>query len=248
MYTNERFDSILGYLKKNHSASVEELANLLYVSKATVRRDLEHMQKLGVVARTHGGAMLVEHASEVSIFVRREKNAEYKAETVNIALKHLPDFTSVFIDNSSTCLTFPDRISFSHKTVVTNGIQIAGKINLQEHVKLYMPGGEIYYNTNSLSGEMACDGIKNFRFDLMLCSCAALDYQGSYEQTMETMAIKKAAFNCSKIRILLADKTKIGKMSTYKTVDLSAFDFVITNADDLTVNNFRMNGVKMFNR
>ena len=40
MFVNERFNSITEYLKEHKRASVTELSNVLYVSPATVRRDL----------------------------------------------------------------------------------------------------------------------------------------------------------------------------------------------------------------
>ena len=59
MFVNERFKLISEYLKEHKKASVEELAEFLYVSTATVRRDLLEMQKMGMVARTHGGALYI---------------------------------------------------------------------------------------------------------------------------------------------------------------------------------------------
>ena len=52
----ERKQEILDYLKLNKTASVEELAAKLFVSAATIRRDLTEMQRLGLVERSHGGA------------------------------------------------------------------------------------------------------------------------------------------------------------------------------------------------
>ena len=70
MANQERSNSILNYLKEKKSASVEELAKLLFVSEATIRRDLTEMQKLGQIERSHGGAILMENADEISIFIR----------------------------------------------------------------------------------------------------------------------------------------------------------------------------------
>ena len=78
MLTSERQNKILEYLKERKTAFVRDLAAALYVSEATVRRDLNEMQKLGLIERSHGGAILPENAEEVSIFVRMNKNAREK--------------------------------------------------------------------------------------------------------------------------------------------------------------------------
>ena len=90
MYIRERFKRISEYLKEHKKASVEELSAFLYVSPATVRRDLVEMQALGMVARTHGGALYIEESDETSIFVRLGKNSREKEVTGYIALQHMP--------------------------------------------------------------------------------------------------------------------------------------------------------------
>ena len=49
MAQNERQNKILVILKEKKSANVKELSSLLFVSEATVRRDLCEMQKLGLI-------------------------------------------------------------------------------------------------------------------------------------------------------------------------------------------------------
>lgn len=106
---------------------VKNLAASFYVSEATIRRDLKEMQAMGLIERSHGGAVLPENAEEVSIFVRIGKNAKEKERAATNALKILPEFTfkSVFVDSSSTALALAERMDLSYKTVVTNNLQTA---------------------------------------------------------------------------------------------------------------------------
>lgn len=235
MAYTERSLSILEYLKKNKTATVEELSSKLYVSAATIRRDLNEMQKMGQIERSHGGAVLVENADEISIFVRQIKNAREKERTASVALKRLPEFSTVFIDNSSTCLALTERMNFSHKTVVTNGLQVAMSVARHDGVTLIMPGGEIKYNTTAVLGAKAIEMLENCRFDLSLISCSALDKNGCYEFSLDSMQIKKTALHNSKRRILIFDKTKINTTALFRTAALDEFDALITDADDEAV-------------
>ena len=117
---NERQNAILQALKENKSANVANLAKKLYVSEATIRRDLAQMESMGLIERTHGGALLPENAEEISIFFRMEKNAREKERAATKALPHIPYFKSVFIDSSSTALALAERMDLNHKTVVTS--------------------------------------------------------------------------------------------------------------------------------
>ena len=120
---NERHDQILAVIKEGRGASVKELTARLFVSEATVRRDLSEMERLGLIERTHGGAVISSNAEEISHFVRIIKNAKEKEMIASLALCRLPQFSSVFIDGSSTALALAERMNLEHKTVITYNLQ-----------------------------------------------------------------------------------------------------------------------------
>ena len=246
MHTNERFDLILDYLKMHQRAPVAELRKLVYVSEATVRRDRNEMQRLGLLRRTHGGAMYADGSEEVSIFVRQEVNATGKEVTASIALPHLPDFHTIFIDNSSTCLALVQRMNLRHKVAVTNGIQAATWLAQQDDVQVIMPGGELKANTG-FTGSMACNTLRGFRFDLMLCSCASIDMEGTYENSLPVKELKVTAMELSDRCILITDKTKFSLRSPYRTVGLRKYDCIFTDAEDEVLTPFRAEGLEIIN-
>jgi len=243
MFTSERFKIIAEYLKNHNRATVDELAKLLYVSPATVRRDLNEMQKLGMIQRTHGGAVYADEVDEVNIFVRIENNAKDKEKTASLALNRLPPFNTVFIDNSSTALALSERMDFRYKTIVTNGLQLAVKLSKKNDVKIIFLGGVIQPSSLSTNGSFASSMLERFRIDLMLSSCASIRLDGTYETTPETMQIKHDAFLRSDKHILLADKNKFGYSYPYRTQKLGDYDAIYTNADDSLLRPFREQGL-----
>lgn len=57
----------------------QKLMEILYVSEATLRRDLTKMEQKGLIKRTYGGAMIVESiANESSILIREQKQVSEK--------------------------------------------------------------------------------------------------------------------------------------------------------------------------
>lgn len=239
MSYKKRNVQIMEYLKEHKTATVDQLAHLLYVSEATIRRDLTEMQKQGQIERTHGGAIISENSDELSIFIRQTKNAKEKMKAVSIALKHLPDFSTVFIDNSSTCLALVERMNFSRKTVVTNGLQVAMRISKHDGVTLILPGGEIRGHTTAVTGALTISELSNFHFDLALLSCSAVDEQGSYELALDPMLIKRTAIEQSKKSILIFDKTKANEHSPFRTASLDRYDMLVTDAEDETLQQLR---------
>lgn len=248
LFTSERFNMISDYLKEHNRATVDELSKVLYVSQATVRRDLNEMQKLGIIQRTHGGAVFVDNVDEVNIFVRIEKNTADKQKAVEIALDKIPMFNTVFIDNSSTCLALAERMNFQYKTIITNGLQLAVKLSNKKDVKVIFLGGVIQYSSYSTDGSLATEMLDRFHMDLMLSSCAAIREDGTYEPTIETMQIKKAALMRSDKRILVVDKNKFGLSLPYRVQSLSYYDAVYTNAGDEIIAPYKDKGIHIINK
>lgn len=230
MALNERQNEILRLLKEQKKVSVSKLAKLFYVSEATVRRDLAEMNGMGLVERSHGGAILPENSEEISIFFRMEKNANEKEKVATKALPHFPPFKSVFIDSSSTTLALAERMDFNFKTVVTNNLQTAIQLSKKPNVTLIMLGGSVQYNTISATGSWTARQLDDFRFDLMICSCAAVLDGNTYERSLDQKEIKRAAFERSQKRVLLIDHTKFGAHGAYRVTELENYDLVVTDA------------------
>lgn len=230
MALNERQNEILKLLKEQKKVSVTHLAKLFYVSEATVRRDLSEMNAMGLVERSHGGAILPENSEEISIFFRMEKNANEKEKVATKALLHIPPFKSVFIDSSSTTLALAERMDFNFKTVVTNNLQTATQLSKKPNVTLIMLGGTVQYNTISATGSWTARQLDDFRFDLMISSCAAVLDGNTYERSLDQKEIKRAAFERSQKRMLLIDHTKFGAHGAYRLTKLENYDLVVMDA------------------
>lgn len=243
MALTERQNEILKILREKKSADVAVLAKNLYVSEATIRRDLAELKGMGLIERSHGGALLPENADEISIFFRMEKNAAEKERAATKAILHIPPFKSVFIDSSSTALALAERIDLSFKTVITNNLQTAIQLSRKPNINLIMLGGNVRFNTNSATGSWTARQLQDFSFDLMISSCAAVIGSDVFERSIEQKEIKKVAFERCKKRVLLIDHTKFTTGGTYRLAALSDYDVVVT--DDAPPADLDLTGVKI---
>ncbi len=248
MVNPDRQKLILEVLKEKKSATVTDLAQKLYVSEATIRRDLTEMKSTGLIERSHGGASLPDNADEISIFVRMEKNAREKERAATIALGHLPPFKSVFIDSSSTALALAERMDLSTKTVVTNNLHTAIRLAKKPNINLVLLGGNIQYNTISTTGSWTTRQLGDFVFDLMLTSCAAVIDGATFERSLEQKEIKKAAFTRCATKFLIADNTKFSAFATYRMTGLEDYDYLVTDLapDEKLVEQCAKNGTQLF--
>ena len=181
----ERQLKIIKILKNEYSANVKYLAKKLYSSEATIRRDLRSLHSLGLIERSHGGAMLANNSNEISMYIRMVKNAKPKQAIATKALQVLPKFNSVFIDSSSTALALAERMDLSFKTVITNNLQTALALSKKENIHLIFIGGNIAHSTISTTGSWTVRQIQEFTFDLIILSCTAVIDGEVYERSIE---------------------------------------------------------------
>ena len=83
MLSIERHEQILQILMEKKSVTVGELSKTMFVSDATIRRDLSQMEKEGLIKRSHGGAVLFESTNdETSIPVSYTHLDVYKRQVL----------------------------------------------------------------------------------------------------------------------------------------------------------------------
>ncbi|MBR6966149.1 MAG: DeoR/GlpR transcriptional regulator [Clostridia bacterium] len=231
MLTN-RQNEIVRYLETNKYAKINDIAEKFFISSATVRRELTELEQIGLVHRDHGGAAIADNAEDVAISVRQILNAERKTAIAALAADRLPEFSTVFIDNSSTAMMLAQRLNFRRKTVVTNGITVAEQLAKENETTVLLLGGRYNYHSGSLTGYQSVKEIEQMHFHLTLCSCTSVNAGGAYESSFEQRDIKRAALLNSRHKILLADESKFNDNSLYRTCGLADFDAIYTDAPE----------------
>ena len=123
MFVPERQQEIIKILKENKSASVAQLAKKLFIGEATIRRDLDKLEKQGLIKRTYGGAVWLEGLdSEIPLYIRENSNKFQKDLLGKAAAQLVNDGDIIIMDSSSTTHSIVKHLSHLKKlTVVTNG-------------------------------------------------------------------------------------------------------------------------------
>ena len=126
MLAVERKNSILGLLQSDGRVVVSELAEKFDVSEETIRRDLEKLERDGLVQKSYGGAVLNENAqSDMPLAVRKRTNVIGKQKIAELVSRYVPDNSSIMLDSSSTALFIAKRIKDrKNMVVITNSLEI----------------------------------------------------------------------------------------------------------------------------
>ena len=158
MLMAERQLKILGMIQDNGSVQVEELAKKLDVSHMTIRRDLEKLQKDGLIERCHGGAV---NKTEVNYAVKSVSNHTQKEKIALKAAEFIRGGTTIFLDAGTTTYEIAKHImEYENMTVVTNDLEVALLLK-SSRVELFICGGYIQKSTGSAVGYYATQMMEN---------------------------------------------------------------------------------------
>ena len=237
MAMHNRKDLILEILR-NHSrfVTVEQLSEKLFVSGATIRRDLAELEKSKLIQRTRGGAILLESIStEAPMILRESRNEMQKQIIATIARDYIKDGMTIFMDSSSTVFTLARNLShIGNLTVVTNNLKICWLLSEHKGVNLICTGGWLKERSMSFFGSSAIQFINRLNADSAFLSAMGFTFEnGSSDASEEDYYAKRAYISNSKKKYLLVDTSKHGKEFMYRTSPLAGYTRVITESREL---------------
>lgn len=234
MLEYERLDHIMAHLRLTQTATVTELAKLLYASEATIRRDLNALQKHGLIRRIHGGAALLDSTThELPLYVREQQNAEAKRIMAANAVRYLRDGQTIFLDASSTVMFLIKYFEeFENLTIITNGVKTAQELSGLSH-NTYCTGGLMLHHSAAYVGSFTESFIRHFNADIFFFSSRGLSDDGRItDASADETHVRRAMFEQSKQRIFMCDHSKLGHTYSCNLCRLSDCDAFITDAAD----------------
>ncbi len=234
MISAQRRAFILDILHEHGAVSIQQLSDRMGASFSTVRRDLNHLAKDGLVVRTHGGATL--QPGENLVVEEAEEAASESVNRAKIAIgaegaRGIEEGQSVILDSNLTVLEAARRIVERrlHLTTVTNGIKIATVMARAPQVRLIVLGGSPRPGSFALFGEPGYSFLGRLNADVALIGAHRAAGEWLTDSHVEIATMKQAMMRAAQRRILLIDSWKFGGVGFCEVAPLSDFDLVITD-------------------
>lgn len=237
MFNVERKSEILNLLEQNGRVDVNDLAGHFNASRETIRRDLREMEEDGVLKRTHGGAVFVNQAplsgDEFPVAVREIQRFAEKNAICKKAATFINYGDSLFIDNSSTCLSLLKYIPAELRvTIITNSIKIllqsAREIN-PNHLIVSLGG---FFNPSNLSiyGNISRKNAMEYYPTRAFMSCAGIHPQHQLGDTsILEVDTKRLMIERAQETYILADYSKFDHTGHVFLSDLSSVHTIVTD-------------------
>ncbi len=228
----DREKYILEVLLRDKEVSVKELAKTMYASEQSIRRDLQKLEKEGLVKRVHGGAILEESdASKIKIPFLIREFAYYNEKTIiaKKAAELVNDGNVIFIDGSSSAYNMiPFLTTKNDLTIITNGVQTLMRAN-EYGINAYSTGGHLLPSSIALVGEEAYSIIETFNADICFFATRGMTTDGIMTDfCIEETLIRRKMLKQSNTKVYLCYNEKIGTKYMYNVCRAEDVDYIIS--------------------
>jgi DeoR family transcriptional regulator of aga operon len=250
-----RQQRILRSIIHDNVVAVGELANRLHVSPATVRRDLKTLQQRGLLHRTHGGATPIDQSLYASLpldssfeeQVRQHANAKRRIGLAAAAL--VEDGDTVALTPGTTTTQVARSIHNRHGvTIIVTTVNVALELSNRQDLKVFVPGGFLRPAWFSLVGSSTIRAVRDFNIDKLFLGVNGIHPErgltcGNHDEA----AVNRALVEQSRQKIVVADHTKLGAVTSAVICPTAMIDTLITDTEttDEILAPFRATGIEV---
>ena len=212
--------------------TIAELSNELQVSEATVRRDLETLEKQGVIRRVYGGAELLRKRHTEPLYEEKASlHAREKLQIAEAAVKFIQEGDTIFLDGGSTVLEMARRLPpLRDLTVVTNSLMAAADL-MEKNFHIILVGGEFRSLSRTLVGPLTSKILESLTISKAFLGTIGLEAERGISTTDPNEAYtKELVMKRSDKVFLLADSSKFGVSSFVFSGSAKDIDVLVTDS------------------
>jgi DeoR family transcriptional regulator, aga operon transcriptional repressor len=237
-----RWTALLEILAETGRVSVEDAAERLDVSQATIRRDFDQLAQQQMITRTRGGAVASAVSYDLPLRYKSAKRAPEKQRIGTAAAALVASGMVVGINGGTTTTevaralaTRPDLVGGNDGstalTIVTNALNIANELIVRPHIKLVVTGGVVRPQSYELIGPLATGILRDLMLDVAFLGVDAVDVQlGAAAHNEGEAAINQLMAARARRIVLVADSSKLGQHAFARICPIDRVDTLVTDS------------------
>lgn len=220
MLADTRHARILSRVRETGEASVQDLAEWLDVSPATIRRDLNALGSDGRLQRVRGGGCVAagpgagagagaEEPDERPFQEVARSSSPSKQRIAQRAASLVADGDIVLLDIGTTTALIARALRGRRVTVVTASLAVLDELRNDPTVELVLLGGSIRRSYHSLVGPVTELGLQRLRATIAFLGTSGITPDGTVlDTTVVEVPVKRAILRSAARIVLVADETK----------------------------------------
>ena len=234
-----RLTAILEKLRQSGTVTVEVLSAELGTSLVTIRRDLDQLERDGLLQRTHGGAVSIEplfyepFKNDRFFQANLEKFAEEKRRIGRAAAALIKKGETIALTPGTTTLEIIRSLPLNQDiTIVTNTVNIAMELSKRKDIDVFVTGGHLRGDWFSLVGPTAIQSLQPMLIHTLFVGANGIDSKwGASCFNSDEADLNSAMVKLSRRRVAVADHSKFGIVAGWRICEASEFDILITDTD-----------------
>jgi DeoR/GlpR family transcriptional regulator of sugar metabolism len=229
----ERQAWITQYILENGALQVDELAERLAVSRMTIHRDLDELERQGVLRKVRSGATTTPSSLfESDVRFRLAQQTLEKEAIARAAQAHVEPGQAILLDEATTLLPLARRLpELAPLTVITNFLPILNELRKSKDIHLICLGGEYLPRFDTFTGLLCESSLADLHADLYFTSTTAVSNGIAYHPEQQIVSAKRVMMARASRHYLLLDHTKFGKTALHQVARLNEFEAVIVDRD-----------------
>ena len=237
-FREERLQRIAELVRERRKVRVNELAKEFNVSPSSIRMDLAELESLGLLKRTHGGAIPADALPEQLVIQKPPlelRQITYQDEKMAIsqaAATLIEDGDTLMIDGGSTTIHVARPLSNKRGlTIITTAISLLPHLMAIPDSQIYVVGGLLDPKFETLIGDITIDMLERFRTSKAILGIDGVSVSVGLSVTNSAVAkSKQSMMRLSEQVIIVADHTKLAQVALFPIAPLSECDYLVTSS------------------
>lgn len=228
---SERQVKITNLVLEHGSVLVDDLADRFGVSRMTIHRDLDDLERQGVLRKVRNGAT-AQPASHFESDVRYRLTRQWpeKEAIARRAITLIEPGMSIIFDEATTLLPLARLLpDLAPVTVITNFLPVLEILKSCPDIHVINLGGEYLPRFDTFTGLLTEQALSTLYADLFITSTTAICNGTTYHPDQQIVSVKRLMMRRARTRYLLADHTKFGKTALHEFAPLEAFNAVVVD-------------------
>ncbi|WP_437225666.1 DeoR/GlpR family DNA-binding transcription regulator [Planctomicrobium sp. SH661] len=229
MLLDQRRTSVLDIIENKGFASLKEIADAISVSESTVRRDLEHLESIGQVRRTRGGAAYV--GESLSGFEDRRSQALREKQRIGRCVAELiGSGETIILDGGTTTLEVAKHLSGKSLQVVTNSLPIVNHLVSVSDIELVFLGGYLYPKTGVALGGLTVAALKQIQARRLIMGVGGITEAGLFNSNSLLVEAEQQMMASADEVIVVADSSKLGHSELTRLCGLDSIHRLVVDS------------------
>ncbi len=237
-----RWNELLELLASDGQLSVEQAAEILQVSAATVRRDFDDLAAQQMLTRIRGGALARGVTYDLPLRYKSERHPSEKQKIAAVAAAMVRPGQIVGLNGGTTTTEVARALAVRPDlqtggplapslTVVTNALNIAAELAVRQNIKIVVTGGVARPQSYELTGPLATGVLEQVVLDVVILGVDGIDAEAGATTRHEGEASINRLMTQRAARVIVAaDSSKAGRRAFARICSPAEVDELVTDA------------------